>query len=47
MGLLQSITTGLLFEEIKNYEESEKLPPELKVNAIIVVDLKNIEESNG
>ena len=38
---------GELFEEIKNYEESENLPPELKVNAIIVINIKNVEESNG
>ena len=41
------IESGELFEEIKQYEESENLPPELKVNAIIVVNIKTFEQSNG
>ena len=39
--------SGTLFEEIKKYEETENLPPELKVNSIIVVNIKSFEESNG
>lgn len=46
-GVAKVYTQGELFSEIKTYEESENLPPELKVSAIIVVDIKNIEESNG
>ena len=46
-GVASVFSEGALFEEIKNYEESENLPPELKVNGIIVIDVKNIEESNG
>ncbi len=38
---------GELFEEIKKYEESENLPPELKVNSIIVINIKTFEQSNG
>ena len=40
-------TSGNLFNEIKNFEESENLPPELKVNAIIICKIKNCEESRG
>ena len=39
--------SGDLFKEIKQFEESENLPPELKVNSIIVIDIKSFEESNG
>ena len=46
-GIAKVETSGKLFEEIKNYEESENLPPELKVSAIIIVKIKNVEESNG
>lgn len=46
-GIAKVFDCGELYEEIKTYEESENLPPELKVNAIIVIDIKNIEESNG
>lgn len=41
------IESGELFEEIKQYEESENLPPELKVNSIIVINIKKFEQSNG
>lgn len=34
-----------LYEEIKEYEETNNLPPELKVNSVIVVNIKNIEIS--
>ena len=40
-------TSGNLFNEIKNFEESENLPTELKVNAIIICKIKNCEESIG
>lgn len=36
-----------LFKEIKEYEETENLPPELKVNSIIIIDIRLFEESNG
>ena len=39
--------SGALFEEIKSYEESENLPPELKVHAIIIVTIKSFDKSNG
>lgn len=39
--------SGKLFEEIKEYEESENLPPELKVNSIIIVNIVGVEETNG
>jgi len=39
--------SGSLFEEIKNYEETDNLPEDLKVNAIIIIKLISIEESNG
>lgn len=46
-GEAQVFETGDLFEEIKQCEESENLPPELKVNSIIVINIKTFEESNG
>lgn len=46
-GDAKVFTSGELFKEIKNYEETENLPAELKVNAIIVVDINSIEQSNG
>lgn len=46
-GVAKIYESGELFEEIKNYEESENLPPELKVNAVIVVEIKSFEESIG
>lgn len=39
--------SGKLFKEIKTFEESENLPPELKVNSIIIVKIINVEESVG
>ena len=35
-GLAKIVNSGELFEEIKHYEETENLPPELKVNSIII-----------
>ena len=38
---------GSEFEQIKNFEESENLPPELKVNSIIRIKIVSVETSNG
>lgn len=38
---------GNLYNEIKEYEEENNLPEELKVNAIIVANFENIEICNG
>lgn len=46
-GKARVYENGELFEEIKNYEETENLPPELKVNSIIVIKIISFEESNG
>ena len=46
-GVAKIYKTGKLFNEIKKYEEENNLPPELKVSAIIVINIKNIEESIG
>lgn len=46
-GVATILNSGELFEEIKTFEESENLPPELKVTAIIEVKIKSIEKSNG
>lgn len=46
-GIANLYDNGELFEEIKRFEESENLPPELKVNSIIVVNITSFEESNG
>lgn len=46
-GVAKTFSTGNLFTEIKKFEESENLPPELKVNAIIVIEITSFDESNG
>lgn len=46
-GTAEIFNSGKLFEEIKNYKESENLPDDLKANAIIIVNINNVEESNG
>lgn len=46
-GVAEILNEGELFTEVKTYEETENLPPELKVNAIIIFHILNIEESNG
>lgn len=46
-GLATVFDDGELFNEIKTFEETQNLPPELKVNAIIVVDIQSVEQSNG
>lgn len=38
---------GVLFEKIKKYEEAHNLPENLKVNSIIIVKIKSVEETNG
>lgn len=38
---------GELFEEIKEYEETNNLPKDLKVNSIIVANINNVEVSEG
>ncbi len=38
---------GELYNEIKEFEESNYLPEDLKVNSIIVAKIKNIEVSEG
>lgn len=40
-------SNGDLFKEIKEFEETNNLPEELKVNQIIVANIKNIEISEG
>ncbi len=46
-GIAKLYNSGKLYEDIKEYEETNNLPPELKVNSIIVIDFENIEISNG
>ena len=46
-GTAEIYNSGELYEQIKKYEESENLPPELKVHSIIVIKIISIEESNG
>ena len=46
-GVAKIYNSGVLFEKIKKFEESNNLPPELKVHAIIEIELKSVEESNG
>lgn len=36
-----------LYTEIKEYEEENNLPPELKVNSIIIIDIENVDISVG
>lgn len=38
---------GKLFKEIKEYEETNNLPEDLKVHSIIIADIENIEVSEG
>ncbi len=44
-GIANIYDNGELFEEIKEYEETNNLPLELKVHSIIVVDIKGVEVS--
>ncbi len=38
---------GELFDEIKEYEETNNLPEDLKVRSIIIAEIQNIEISEG
>lgn len=38
---------GELYKEIKEFEETNNLPDDLKVHSIIVANIKNIEVSEG
>lgn len=46
-GTAEILDSGNLFNEIKSYEETNNLPPELKVKAIIIFKINNVEQSNG
>ena len=46
-GVAKVHNKGELFEEIKEYEETNNLPEGLRVRSIIVIKITNIEESNG
>ena len=46
-GTAKVVTSGSLFEEIKEYEERVNLPEGFYVNGIVVVQLKNIEVCIG
>ena len=46
-GVGTILDSGELFEDIKNFEESENLPPELKVHSIIIIKITSFEETNG
>lgn len=46
-GMANIYNSGKLYEDIKEYEETNNLPPELKVNSIIVINIEDIEISNG
>lgn len=39
------LNSGDLYEEIKEYEETNNLPPELKVKSIIVIEIESVEVS--
>lgn len=48
-GEAEIVNSGKLFDEIKNYEENDNglIDAGLCVNDIIIVNIKNIEESKG
>ena len=46
-GIGSVYDSGELFQEIKEFEETNNLPEELKVNSIIIVEINNIEISEG
>ena len=46
-GYAEIYESGSLFEEIKGFEESENLPPDLSVHSIVVVKIISVEESMG
>lgn len=45
--ICEVFSNGDLFDEIKEYEEKNNLPEELKVNQIIIANIKEIEISEG
>ena len=45
--ICEILNEGELFNEIKNYEEENNLPEELKVNAIIIAYFEEIEVCKG
>ena len=45
--ICEIFSNGDLFNEIKEYEETNNLPEELKVSQIIVANIKDIEISEG
>ena len=45
--LAQVYNNGKLYDEIKEYEETNNLPEDLKVRSIIVAEIKKIEVSEG
>ena len=42
-GIANVYEDGILYTEIKKYEETNNLPDNLKVNSIIVIEFENIE----
>lgn len=46
-GIPKVFDSGDLYEDIKNYEETNNLPPQLKVKSIIIVEIKNINITEG
>ena len=44
-GTATLIKAGELFDEIKDYEETNNLPENFKVRTVIIIDYKNIEIS--
>lgn len=46
-GNASIIDSGDLYTEIKEYEETNNLPPELKVNSIVIIDIESVEVSLG
>lgn len=43
LGIAYVYEDGNLYNEIKNFEETNNLPDELKVRSIIVIEFENIE----
>ncbi len=46
-GIGNIYDSGVLFQEIKEFEETNNLPEDLKVNSIIIIKISNIEVSEG
>ena len=46
-GIGKVYDSGELFQEIKEFEETNNLPEDLKVNSIIIVEINNVEISEG